>query len=331
MRWDERRNLIRATYGEAILVALVLCMLAVLAVASKASAQTPQPLPVTNVTAPRVSYAPGQSAEIRGVIISRDGDDMWIRDDAGNTDVVTLTADTRITSPSGLFNLDKRRRDVTELLPGLIVKVKGSGGDRGNLLADRISFHSSALKVARQIAAGDIRLDQRIDATTDSLNALRDQTRATFDTVKSRMAEAEQRARDSLAAINVRFDDIGNYNVRDSATVLFATGSADLTSNGKARLDGIASTAMGMNGFMIEVTGFTDNQGGEMMNQRLSERRAEAVVSYLRSKDIPLRRIMNPTGFGESDPVASNSTAQGRMQNRRADVRVLINAAMRPK
>src|SRR4051812_21645580 len=69
MRWDERKSQIRASYGDAITVAGVLCALAVLAVASNASAQTPLRLPATNVTVPAINYNPGQDAKIKGLII----------------------------------------------------------------------------------------------------------------------------------------------------------------------------------------------------------------------------------------------------------------------
>jgi OOP family OmpA-OmpF porin len=332
MRWDDRRSLIRATYGEAIIIALLLCVLTVLGVASTASAQTPQPLPVTNVTAKRIAFMQGQRSSLKGLIISRDGDDMWVRDGNGANNLVTLTADTKISSPSGLFGMDKKRRDVSHLLPGLIVDVKGTGGDRGNLLASRISFKSSALRVAEQIAAGEVRLDARIDATQDSLNSLKASTQATFDTVKSRIAEAEQHARDSLAAINARFDNIDSYNLAGTSTVLFATGSDKLTDNAKQQLDAAAAQAQGLNGYMLEVVGYADDRGGQLMNMELSERRAQAVVDYLvNEKGIPLRRVMNPTGMGENHPAASNATASGRAGNRRAEVRILVNKAVTQK
>jgi len=330
MRWDERRSVIRATYGEAIMIALVLCALAVLAIAQRAGAQTPQPqpLPVTNITAPPVSWEMGRDAKIKGLIISRNGEDMTIRDENGYFNTVTLTADTKIVQPSGLFHMDKKGRDVTNLLPGLIVEVKGTGGDRGNLVASKVSFHGSALKVAEQIAAGTVALDNRVSANTDSINALKENTKATFDTVKSRIAEAEQKARDSLAAINVRFDDIDRYEEKETSTVLFATGSSMLTKQAKAALDGVASSGMAIQGYLVEVTGYTDDTGGEMMNQNLSQRRAQAVVNYLvQNAKVPIFRILNPTGFGESHPAASNSTSAGRTQNRRAEVRILVNKA----
>ena len=216
--WDERTSRIRASYGDAITVAGLLCALAVLAVASRASAQTPLRLPATNVTVPAINYNPGQDAKIKGLIISRDGDDMTVRDEGGYLDVVTLTEDTKISSPSGVFKTDKKHRDVTSLLPGLIVEVKGSGGQRGNLVAKSISFHSSALRTAEQIAAGTVALSMRVSANTDSIEALKAR-------VADSLAMIEARARDSLAAIHVRFDDLDKYSVRDSVIVNFNTGA----------------------------------------------------------------------------------------------------------
>jgi len=313
------------------LVAATLLVLVLAAFATRLSAQTPT-LPTTTVTAK--TFAAGEGAKIKGLIISRNGDDMLIRDDAGTTDVVTLTADTRISSPSGLFKMEKKARDVSHLLPGLIVEVKGSGGDRGNLVADKISFHSSALRVAEQVAAGTVALSMRVDANTDSINALKSRTTDSLNAMKTRasdsLSEITTRARDSLAKINVRFDDIDRYDVRDSATVTFSTGSAALTNDDKAALDAIAASAVTQVGYLVEVTGYTDATGTEARNFQLSDHRARAVVDYLvRERSVPIRRVLNPTGFGEEKPVAGNDTAAGRAMNRRAVVKILINRGER--
>src|SRR5689334_7337248 len=114
MRWRERKTQIRAMYGEAITVALMWGGLAVLVLAARAQAQKePLMLPTTHVTVPQKAYSPGEGAKVKGLIISRNGDDMVIRDETGYLDVVTLTADTKISSPSGIFKTEKKRRDVT--------------------------------------------------------------------------------------------------------------------------------------------------------------------------------------------------------------------------
>ena len=140
MRTEEERDRLRET--SLVFVVSTLVVLLFVAFAARLSAQEPATLPVTRVTA--YSFPSGQGAKIKGLIIGRQGDDMIVRDQEGRADIVTLTAETKISSPSGLFKMDKKHRDVSNLLPGLIVEIKGSGGDRGNLVADKISFHSSA-------------------------------------------------------------------------------------------------------------------------------------------------------------------------------------------
>jgi OOP family OmpA-OmpF porin len=76
---------------------------------------------------------------------------------------------------------------------------------------------------------------------------------------------------------------------------------------------------------VIEVAGFADTTGNAEKNVELSEKRAAAVVQYLQMKDVPLRRILAPAGLGTSHSVAENSTPEGRKQNRRVEVRVLVN------
>jgi OOP family OmpA-OmpF porin len=98
--------------------------------------------------------------------------------------------------------------------------------------------------------------------------------------------------------------------------VNFVTGSADLTPASRATLDRIAKILAGAKGLRAQVQGHTDNQGDAAANQALSQRRAASVVAYLVGKGIARRRLV-PRGFGESRPIASNATADGRAKNRR--------------
>ncbi len=80
---------------------------------------------------------------------------------------------------------------------------------------------------------------------------------------------------------------------------------------------------------MIEIAGHTDSTGSTAKNFHLSQERAEAVVQYLAvNHKIPLRRFITPMGYGKTDAVADNSTAAGRAQNRRVEVKVLQNRGM---
>ena len=80
---------------------------------------------------------------------------------------------------------------------------------------------------------------------------------------------------------------------------------------------------------MIEVSGYTDSTGSEAKNFQLSRERADAVVQYLAVKHkIPLRRFVTPMGYGKTESVADNTTAAGRSQNRRVEVKIIINRGL---
>lgn len=298
--------------GMRLLMLLLLVALALLTLAARASAQ--------GATPTMVSYAPATTGKVTGIIIARQGDDILIQD--ANTKAVstiTLVADTRITSPTGFLNLDRKSQNVTSLIPGLVIVVHGSGGSRGNLIAHRIGFRQSAQKVATQINAGQVALTAeqrqtayRTRANTDSIAEATARARATLDSLETTVKE--------------RMSELDTYDVKYSATVNFPSGSAKLSDAGKSALADLATKGMGLTGYIIEVAGFADTEGSAAFNQRLSEQRADAVVAYLTQvQSVPLRRIVNPTGLGTSHAVAPNTTRGGRAENRRVEVKVLVN------
>ena len=98
--------------------------------------------------------------------------------------------------------------------------------------------------------------------------------------------------------------------------VRFKLNSAELTDEDKATLDEVAETLTRLKFVSGTVVGHTDSSGSEEYNQALSERRAQSVATYLEGKGIATGRLA-ASGAGESDPIADNSTAEGRAQNRR--------------
>jgi OmpA-OmpF porin, OOP family len=98
--------------------------------------------------------------------------------------------------------------------------------------------------------------------------------------------------------------------------VNFVTGSADLTPASRSTLDRIAKILTDAKNVRAQVQGFTDNQGDAGANRALSQRRATSVVAYLVGKGVARNRLV-PRGFGEANPIASNSTPAGRLKNRR--------------
>jgi len=111
--------------------------------------------------------------------------------------------------------------------------------------------------------------------------------------------------------------------------VNFKSGSTVLSADAKATLDSIASKAMNAKGYVLEVSGYADSRGSINLNRQLSQRRADAVIRYLvENHSIPLRRIITPFGYGELNPVAENDTREGRAQNRRVDIKLLVNKGL---
>lgn len=103
------------------------------------------------------------------------------------------------------------------------------------------------------------------------------------------------------------------------ASALFAFDSAKLTAADDQALAPVVERLQAEPTEKVRISGYTDSTGPEAYNLKLSERRANAVAAYLAAHGISYDRI-STRGFGEADPVASNATAEGRQQNRRAVV-----------
>ena len=103
------------------------------------------------------------------------------------------------------------------------------------------------------------------------------------------------------------------------ADALFDFDKSVVRADGKKNIDDAMAKLKGVDVEMVIATGHTDNVGTDAYNQKLSERRAAAVKEYLVSKGIPASKITT-IGKGESQPVATNKTAEGRQKNRRVDI-----------
>ena len=133
-----------------------------------------------------------------------------------------------------------------------------------------------------------------------------------------------QQAANRINTVETRLNSLNdNYTASETQTVVFKLNSAALSDDAKSTLDKIASDVSSQRtGYMIELQGFTDSTGSESYNINLSQRRAENVLRYLVSKNVPLFRV-SIVGLGEANPVADNKTRAGRDQNRRVEVRIL--------
>ncbi|MAW21484.1 MAG: hypothetical protein CMD16_03705 [Flavobacteriales bacterium] len=121
--------------------------------------------------------------------------------------------------------------------------------------------------------------------------------------------------------------ELKNIQVGSNITlknVFFNTGKSDVKSDSYAELDRLVSLLSDITSLKIEISGHTDNVGTKSFNELLSQRRADAVVNYLVSKGVDRGRLISK-GYGQSRPVQSNETDEGRAQNRRTEFEIIEN------
>lgn len=119
-----------------------------------------------------------------------------------------------------------------------------------------------------------------------------------------------------------RVDENGCEIIAELGMAHFAFDKAELNDEGRMELDESAKTLMSNPNVRIEVAGHTDSVGSDSYNMSLGERRAKVVADYLVSKGVGADRL-EPRSYGESRPVAANSTKEGRAQNRRTELVVI--------
>jgi OOP family OmpA-OmpF porin len=218
---------------------------------------------------------------------------------ARNDEKIKITAaDGTITiiSVNDDTRINRGKYNAASLLNGLPVTVKTLQSPSG-LIAGQITFRNKDLKTANMIRSGTA---QQFDEQTAATEALR-----------GRMA------------------DIDKYNIKSTTNVYFATGKWMLTGQAKAELCAAATGAEATDNALMLVVGYTDSVGSDEYNQTLSEKRASSVINYLQQacRWKPYR-MLTPTGMAESDPLASNDTAEGKAQNRRVSVNILVSKSI---
>lgn len=126
--------------------------------------------------------------------------------------------------------------------------------------------------------------------------------------------------------LRAHLGDIDKYNVKSTTEVHFDTGKANLSEEDKAQLCATANTANAMENALLLVVGYTDSTGSDDFNQQLSEKRAGRVINYLQQAcGWKPYRMLTPTGMSKADPVASNDTPEGKAENRRVAVNVMVS------
>ncbi|MDG5748721.1 OmpA family protein [Qipengyuania sp. XHP0207] len=273
-----------------------------LPVAGTLSAQEIEPTQDGEVLTTVYGATPVEGPDIDGVITARRGDQIQVTSADGTNTVITVEPDTEIRGTGGFLGLGRTTLGMEDLLNGIPVEVETmQAGEL--LLASEIKLKKGDLETAQMIQAGTAQkfAEQRfdIDANTAAAEALRG-----------------------------RMGNIDNYNIKGTTNVYFDTGKWAVNAGDRAELCQAASQAETMDNALLLVVGYTDSVGDQDYNQTLSEKRAARVVNILQQEcGWKPWRMLTPTGFAEADPAADNSTAEGRRQNRRVSVNILVSKA----
>ena len=240
--------------------------------------------------------AQGDKIKVKGLITARTGDTVVLKATDGTSVTVTLDDDTKVQQPKGL-GMRKKQMSAAALIPGLKVSVDGTSQDATHILAKSITFDGGDLQTAEMIQAGLNPTEQKVDT--------------------------------NAAETSKRFADLSEYDTKDQLDVHFASGSTKISTADEEALKKLAHNAVNLTGYLIQVKGFADSSGNPAMNQQLSMERAQNVIAFLlQNCNVPVRHIVAPGAMGEVAPVASNETAAGRAENRRVEVKVLLNKGL---
>lgn len=276
----------------------------------------------------------GQKYEIEGVVVAQDDANTFVVRDATGVDTRVVVAPGASIKTNSFWG-GGDRYPATALVRGLSLEVEGRGDGTGNLAATKVRFDKSDMRVAQSIDARVSPAEERLtvaEQNAERVSGQIDELMAISNAARGGAKAAQETADAAVAGVNAtneRITAMDDYVVQSTATVNFRVNSAVLSPEAKSSLDEVANAATSMKGYVIEVTGFASSDGSTAANKRLSQRRAQAVIDYLvETHNVPLRRVGQSFGFGEMQAVADNTTREGREQNRRVEVKLLVSRGL---
>jgi outer membrane protein OmpA-like peptidoglycan-associated protein len=236
--------------------------------------------------------APAASAprEIQGIVVTNQNGQLTIKTPAGNQ-TFSLSADSRIRSISGPLGGQKEEVPATSLLPGLPVTIEGDDAS-GQFVISEIDYKAKDYKTAAQIQAG--------------------------------VEETTRRSEEMRSA----YSKMGQWDIRGEENIYFKSGSAVVSAADKQKLLKLAEQAAGIKGYVISVLGYADPTGNAAANEQLSNRRAQAVINYLKQSGKVLPgRVLGASAMGQMNIPIEKSDAASMQGARKVTVRVLTSAA----
>lgn len=308
-----------------------------------------------------VQVPAGEKVKIEGVVSglqTQDSDAILVRSTGGSLYAVTIAPGADIKEKKSNPFRGAKRFAKADLVPGLQVEVKGRGESSGSVAASEVKFTKSDYKVAQTMDTRVVPVENRLKQTQSRLgeaeqnaqrlsgqvqelsavsNAARGGAKAAQETADNAMTAANDArstadtAKTGVRVANERITALDDYDIKNTATIHFKSGSAVLSREDRSALEELAAQTKNERGFLIEVAGFASADGNEDFNRRLSRKRADAVIQYMaENHNIPLRRFVTPMGYGEKQPVGDNHTRTGRQENRRVEVRILVSKGLLP-
>jgi len=283
----------------------------------------------------------GQKTKVKGMIETRTGETLIVTNSDGKTTVV-LTDETTTKDDRGLFGLSKHQMSNVVLIPGLKVEVEGTSDDQSRVVAKTITVDGDDLEASEMIQAGlhptaeQVAANvQAIGTNKQNIDTHRTQLAAhkeNIETNQQNIGTNKQQIAANLGAIEEhtnRFKALTDFDVKGEATVKFKVGSSKISPKDQEQLKALAESAKGQTGYIIEVMGYADSTGEAAMNTKLSEDRAKSVITYLvQQGNVPVRHIVAPGAMGEYGAAAPNETKAGRSENRRVEVKILVNKGL---
>ena len=272
----------------------------------------------------------GQKYKIKGVVVSKENESTFIVRDTVGVDTKIVVQPGASVKSNGFFGGDKYA--ASAIVRGLNMEIEGVGDSSGSVSVNKVRFDKTSLQTAQSLDSRVAPVEERMTAAEQNAQKVSgqiDELMAISNAAKGGAKAAQDTADAAVAGVNAtnkRISDLDDYVVQTTATVNFKVGSAVLSPEAKAALDQLATTAGTLKGYMIEVTGYASAEGSAAMNKALSERREKAVREYLiDNHNVSLRRFTPSYGYGTLQPVADNTTREGREQNRRVEIKLLVS------
>jgi len=276
------------------------------------------------------SAVSGQKYKIKGVVVSKETDSTFILRDMVGVDTKIVVVPSASIKHNAFLGGDKY--PVTAIVRGLNMEIEGVGDSSGSISVNKVRFDKANLQAAQALDTRVTPVEERVSAAEQNAQRISgqiDELMAISNAAKGGAKAAQDTADAAVAGVNAtnkRISDLDDYVTQSTATVNFKVNSSVLSPEAKASLDNVAAASTTLKGYVIEVTGFASSEGTAKANKLLSERRANAVKDYLiMAHNIPLRRMSMSYGYGAEQAVADNTTREGREQNRRVEIKLLVS------